>query len=143
MNTNCPVCDKNLTRGSIGRHFHTKHPEYKWSRTRREGNVGKHYYCGICGNCLGSFGVLVQHYKDRHPEAIPRHLELRAVPQTIEGEILSVTHLDRLLEQVNINTGLLEQAREKNRELLEKCTSYASRIVELQNQLAQETKERY
>jgi len=134
----CPVCNKEL--GRLGRHFQREHPEYKWTREIREGVIFKHFYCGICGRSVASFGDLVIHYSEFHNEEIkPTEPHLT----TISEPNLTVSDLDRLLEQVNINTNLLKEEQNKNRELIEKCTAYASRIVELQNQLAQENKNRY
>jgi len=65
--------------------------------------------------------------------------------------------IDKLLDQVAINTNLLKEEQEekralaktleeeqkKNAELTEKCIEYATRIVELQNKMAEDTRRRY
>lgn len=142
----CPVCGQKL--GTLGHHFQRKHPQYKWIREIREGAICKHYYCGICGRCVAGFGDLIRHYEEYHEEIKPNTEEIRPSTDFERGRVLNesnltVTDLDRLIEQVNKNVSLLEEERNKNRELLQKCTGYAARIVELQNQLAAENKRRY
>lgn len=138
---NCPVCDEKF--GRLDHHFHRKHPEYKYTREQQAGNVSKHYYCGICGRCVRGFGDLVRHYEEYHDEELRAIKTTKLEEQGISESNLSVSDLDRLIEQVNINVGLLETERKKNRELLQKCTAYAARIVELQNKIAEDTRNRY
>jgi len=144
----CPVCGQKIGR-RVSLHFKTNHPEYKWSREIKEGNVSLHYYCELCGQSVSGFPALVEHYNECHSQVRPIKPSYSQVGQQsiappaqgiISESTLSVTDLDRLLEQVNINLSLLQEERERNQELLQKCTAYASRIVELQNELARENK---
>jgi len=147
MKRRCPVpeCGQEIRKLEISRHFRTEHPEYKWTRETRNGTITAHYYCSMPGCRLGvaGFDDLVRHYELYHPEVKHNLKEDVKQPGVISASNLSVSDLDRLLEQVNINTGLLKEAQQRNRELLNKCTSYVTRIVELQNQLAEDTKRRY
>lgn len=137
----CSICGQKVRR-QMSSHFKTNHPEYKWSREIKEGNISLHYYCGLCGRCVSGFPALVEHYNEYHSQVGQQ--PIASLAQGIISEsTLTSTDLDRLIEQVNINVSLLEEERRRNRELLQKCTSYATRIVELQNQIAQETKNRY
>lgn len=133
----CPVCGQKI-RGRISRHF-KNHPEYKWSRKIKEGNISQHYYCELCGICVSGFPGLVEHYKEYHSQVVQQS-NAPAAQRIISESTLTTTDLDRLLEQVNINLSLLQKERERSQELLQKCTAYASRIVELQNELARENK---
>lgn len=147
MQRDCPVpgCGKRIGKLETGRHFRTKHPEYIWIRETRNENITSHYYCSMLGCKLGiaGFNDMVRHYELYHPEVKHNLKEDVKQPGVISASNLTVSALDRLIEQVNINTGLLKEEQKRNRELIEKCTAYAGRIVELQNQLAQDTTRRY
>jgi len=143
----CPVpgCGKIVAKRGVGKHFRAAHPEYKWTRKTSEGTVCPHYYCLMpgCEMYIGGFDDMVRHYKQHHPEVLHIPKEDIKQPDVISESTLSVSDLDRLIEQVNKNVSILQEERKKNRELLQKCTAYAAQIVELQNNLAQETRNRY
>lgn len=158
----CPICGNRCTRkrngGGPGQHYHEEHKEFRWHCEVTNGH--RHYHCDLCGAPFHSFGVdkksLLVHYQTDHKEVIA-HLKIRVgsegTPQPSPS--IEVDKVDKLLEQVNINTGLFakEQAEnrrlnglledrqrrvdelEKTADMLEKkCVEYATRIVELQNQ---------
>jgi len=148
----CPVCGKHTKPGKLGDHLHEEHPEYKWSKKKLEGNVSEHYYCDMpeCGLVINGFRHLIEHYERLHPEVITpvaqrktQSIDRPRASTIINEGSVTPSALDRLLEQVNINTGLLKEEQKRNRELVERCTAYAARIVELQNQLSQDTTRRY
>lgn len=169
-NTPCPACGQVFT-GRISDHFTNNHPEYKWTREIREGNVSTHYYCSICGHTGSGFCDLVRHYQANHKELLRKETIADGPTQRTKSigilplrerfvspeKSVTLTALDRLLEQVNINTAMLKEEQEKNRalantleaeqkknaELIQKCTEYATRIIEMQNKLAEDTRRRY
>ena len=53
---------------------------------------------------------------------------------------VTITDLDRLIEQVNNSIEMVNIEKKKNKELLKKCIAYAAKIAELQNLLAQENR---
>jgi len=141
----CPLCGENVTHKGPGEHFRRQHQEYRWHQEQKEGNVSSHYYCDLCGMAINGFEHLIEHYEQYHqlkPNRVDQPTTAADQPILKEGNV-TVSALDRLLEQVNINTECLKEEQKKNRELVAKCTSYAARIVELQNQLSEETKRRY
>jgi|GEM_PF-4741658 len=154
MGRQCCLCGKEIPHGALGEHFRTEHPEYRYTLSRTGGPSAKthgcYYYCGTCNRNLGGFLDLVDHYQRIHPELVSVHPEKTIEPNeelAREGQsapasldALSLENIDALLKQVDENMRLLEETREKNRELHEKCTRYAVRIVELQNEIAREVK---
>jgi len=55
-------------------------------------------------------------------------------------QVLDVSRIDELLKGVDQNMALLQLAQTKNQELNKKLVEYASRIIELQNQIASENR---
>ncbi len=123
----CGICDVQITEANgLRNHFRNYHPELRFHLVRD--GQGTRAICK-CGLRLPSFSS----------KSIQKHIHFPAPTATTSQTISS---LDSLLEQVYKNTELFKQEQlktkcleAKNAELLTKLTQYATKIVELQNQI--------
>ena len=126
IKSSCGLCGYQIKRGETLFEHIKLHPTLHFAK---RGDKSGHLrpYCTVCNK-------RVQNYSDTE---LKKHIHTE-VEKTgiISNQNVTVSDLDRFLEQVNKNTALLKASQDKVENLNAVALRYATRIVELQNIIA-------
>lgn len=156
----CPVCGEAVYQANIRSHAFDKHKDYRFSikrYTTEKDKVRLSYVCDLCKASSAGVGATLKHIKRMHPTVSQTKLALSprqealipasyndfSVPEGTVGLDKLITKYNQEFIRNKQNEEYLAKLCDENTQLKtklatceQKCVEYASKIVELQEELA-------